>query len=142
MRGMAARRFGSRLRGASTTRHASCDCLADLVHFAGPNATARSSRPRRSAISDQLPGEPQPPRAGDCSARNASDTRIMRRPALPLSISRVAVLLGLCAEACAAESSAAAETAYASLQDAIDRNPGRRLYVPAGDHVIKEALQL
>lgn len=31
---------------------------------------------------------------------------------------------------------------YGSLQEAIDRNPGRRLYVPAGDYPISKAIQI
>jgi hypothetical protein len=55
---------------------------------------------------------------------------------------RAAFALFATAVAFAGSAFGPAASDYPSVQEAIDRNPGRRIFVPAGDHEIHEALHL
>jgi hypothetical protein len=58
---------------------------------------------------------------------------------------RIALLAGVSSAVGSGGSAATASDSvgdYPSIQEALDRNPGRRLFVPAGDHVISDAVRI
>lgn len=71
----------------------------------------------------------------------------MNLPRIPLFLAAVATAAAIVpGEASPDQSSTAraliASTAYASIQEALDANPGRLVFVPAGDHVIDRAVRI